>query len=61
MIKCPNCGSTAQVEVIGKYFSKVCQSDITEYLCGCGCIFQVEKMPSGIINGKWQIKEKGNE
>lgn len=61
MIKCPYCGSTAQVKVIGKYFSKMCQSDITEYQCGCGCFFEIEKMPNGIINGKWQVREKEDE
>lgn len=33
MIKCPNCGSTAQVRMtLVKY-------DREEYKCGCGCHF----------------------
>lgn len=41
MVRCPNCGSTAQVrlqwESTDKYISKVTR----EYDCGCGCCFTV--------------------
>jgi hypothetical protein len=33
MIKCPNCGSTAQVRLI------LVKYDRDEYKCGCGCRF----------------------
>ena len=57
MIKCPNCGSTAQVNTIKRYWSKMSQSEFIHCDCGCGCIFTIEKMACGIINGRWQIKE----
>lgn len=39
-IKCPNCGSTAQVVFTdeGSHYSTTTQK---EYTCGCGCIFEV--------------------
>ena len=41
MIKCPICGSTAQVKLTN-YFNWECRGScgITEYYkCGCGCTF----------------------
>lgn len=42
MIKCPNCGSTAQVKIDkpvlsqnGRYINTPCE-------CGCGCVFTLE-------------------
>lgn len=61
MIKCPNCGNTTQIKIITKYFSKMHQSDITNYQCKCGCNFQIEETFNGIISGKWQIKKKEDE
>lgn len=61
MIKCPNCGSTAQVKIEKQYYSKMSNSQYTHYLCGCGCVFTIEKMACGITNGRWQIKEKRDE
>ena len=41
MIKCPNCGSTAQVELM--WHGNYGQTDYHEYEyeCGCGCLFEV--------------------
>jgi hypothetical protein len=41
MIKCPNCGSTAQVELM--WHDNYDQTDYHEYEyeCGCGCLFEV--------------------
>ena len=41
MIKCPNCGSTAQVELM--WHDNYSQTDYHEYEyeCGCGCTFEV--------------------
>jgi hypothetical protein len=58
MIKCPNCGSTAQVRLIKEYWSKMSQSSNKHYNCGCGCVFYIEKMSNGIINGGWQVLPK---
>ena len=58
MIKCPNCGSTAQVHLIKEYWSKISQSSNKHYNCGCGCVFYIEKMSNGIINGGWQVLPK---
>lgn len=39
-IRCPNCGSSAQVKVVWHdknfYFSEV----VADYTCGCGCNFE---------------------
>lgn len=37
MIKCPNCGSTAQVKVIGQVWGE--KTAIRKYQCDCGCEF----------------------
>jgi hypothetical protein len=37
MIKCPNCGSTAQVKLIKKEFRHDDWEWDEEYECGCGC------------------------
>ena len=41
MIKCPKCGSTAQVELM--WHDNYSQTDYHEYEyeCGCGCLFEV--------------------
>ena len=41
MVKCPNCGSTAQVKVISYERDKVDESEITFYKCGCGAKFDI--------------------
>lgn len=38
-IACPNCGSTAQVEVVWCPNSFYGDETQVEYLCGCGCHF----------------------
>ena len=35
MIRCPNCGSTAQVRMILVKYDKI------HYTCGCGCNFYI--------------------
>jgi hypothetical protein len=37
MIKCPNCGSTAQVKPIGQVWGE--NTAIRKFRCGCGCEF----------------------
>ena len=61
MVRCPNCGSTAQVKVTKKYWSQISNSEYTHYHCGCGCVFNIEKMSNGIVNGSWQVLPKGSE
>ncbi len=41
LIKCPKCGSTAQVELV--WHDNYSQTDYHEYEyeCGCGCTFEV--------------------
>ena len=40
MIKCPNCGSSAQVkQVWTNYYNEYTQNLVNEYTCGCGCQF----------------------
>ena len=38
-IACPNCGSTAQVEVVWQPNNFYGEETQIEYLCGCGCHF----------------------
>lgn len=39
-IKCPNCGSTAQIERL--YLDTSAETERTDdYACGCGCVFTV--------------------
>lgn len=40
-IKCPNCGSTAQPELMWEDFDSYSTKTIKEYICGCGCHFEV--------------------
>ena len=40
-IKCPNCGSTAQVELVWEDRSSYDTKKVKEYICGCGCHFEV--------------------
>lgn len=46
MIKCPNCGSTAQPEVIATDYIEDgwTINRITTYQCGCGCQFKASAM-----------------
>ena len=39
-IKCPNCGSTAQVELMWEDYDNYDTQKINEYQCGCGCRFE---------------------
>ena len=39
-IKCPNCGSTAQVTCMWNDGSAYNTEQVKEYLCGCGCEFE---------------------
>ena len=40
-IKCPNCGSTAQVELVWEDRDSYSTKKTKEYICGCGCRFEV--------------------
>ena len=40
MIKCPNCGSSAQVkQVWSNNYNEYTRNLVNEYTCGCGCQF----------------------
>lgn len=41
-MKCPNCGSTAQVKNIFLN-TKDEVKKTNKYICGCGCVFSVNK------------------
>ena len=41
MIRCPNCGSSAQIKVVWSDGENCCSSHYKEYECGCGCVFGV--------------------
>ena len=40
MIKCPHCGSTAQVKVCD-HCNNYSDNPKTDFICGCGCHFEV--------------------
>ena len=40
-IKCPNCGSTAQPELVWEDRDSYSTKKTKEYICGCGCHFEV--------------------
>ena len=40
-IKCPNCGSTAQIELTYMDHRSYDTQKTDEYICGCGCHFEV--------------------
>ena len=42
MLKCPNCGSTAQVERKEPFFSKETNRLVVPWECGCGCHYVSE-------------------
>ena len=58
MIKCPNCGSTAQLKETFSNFSSCLNALCKSYRCGCGCYIQTQTYPDGKTIGKWQVKEK---
>ena len=41
IIKCPNCGSTAQIELVWEDRDSYEIKKVKEYECGCGCHFEV--------------------
>ena len=54
MIKCPNCGSSAQVKLM--FADDLNEEHYAEanyvhqyYTCGCGCGFQVTWMKEGVF------------
>lgn len=54
MIKCPNCGSTAQVSLAWENADKYGVKFEREYVCGCGILFSaryeaVEIKPLGRV------------
>lgn len=49
MIKCPNCGSTTQVEYDGHYnVYNATKGHTHSYHCECGCEFEVEYKATAI-------------
>ena len=48
MIKCPNCGSTAQVKCIWEDMELYTSEIYREYECECGCHFEVTLEVSNI-------------
>lgn len=54
MIKCPHCGSTAQVKSNGNpIISKVSKFLVEGFHCGCGCEWEVEYERNE--NGFWEV------
>ena len=47
-IKCPNCGSFAQIKLVWEDRDSYIPTKTKEYTCGCGCrfeaIFEVKKL-----------------
>ena len=58
MIKCPNCGSTAQVKETFSNYSTNIKAQCNSYKCGCGCLFSIRRYDNGQTHGEWRIQEK---
>lgn len=58
MIKCPNCGSTAQVKETFSHWSAIVNAYCRAYQCECGCLFNTRAYPDGRFYGEWRIKEQ---
>ena len=43
MVKCPNCGSSAQVKAITPFVSDTGEYIDVNYVCGCGVYFYTEE------------------
>ena len=43
MIKCPNCGSTAQVREVGYESDEFDNSEYWFFECGCGTDFRIDR------------------
>ena len=39
-LKCPKCGSTAQIELVWSDRDSYSTRHFKEYKCGCGCYFE---------------------
>ena len=40
VVKCPNCGSIAQLEMVWEDRDSYSTKKTKEYVCGCGCYFE---------------------
>ena len=40
-VKCPKCGSTAQLQLLWEDHYDYSTTHIKEYKCGCGCHFEI--------------------
>ena len=58
MIKCPNCGSTAQVKCTYFDEEKYASTHYREFKCGCGCEFLITFEIKKIEIKKIEIKKK---
>lgn len=58
MIKCPNCGSTAQVKETFSNYSTSLEAQCNSYKCGCGCLFNIRQYKDGNTYGDWMIHQK---
>ena len=58
MVKCPNCGSTAQVKETFSNYSKSLNAQCNAYKCGCGCLFQTREYKDGLVCGEWKAFPK---
>ena len=41
MLRCPHCGTTAQVRLVWEDRDDYGTKKIKEFVCGCGCHFEV--------------------
>lgn len=53
-VKCPNCGSTAQVVLVWEDRDSYSTKKVKEYICGCGCQFEAifELKETKILEGE---------
>lgn len=58
MIKCPNCGNTAQVRETFSNYSTSLKAQCKSYKCGCGCLFHMRQYEDGTVCGEWRAHQK---
>ena len=61
MVKCPYCGSTAQVKENIPFVSKEGQYIDAKYKCGCGCYFDTESDLDDLLEANKDVLKRLKE
>ena len=61
MVKCPYCGSSAQVKENIPFISKEGQYIDMKYKCGCGCYFDTENDLENLLEANRDVLKRLKE